>query len=130
MLARDGEEGVEALLEAFGILLPELVLQEDAHGVHADALRHAELFVVQLRIPGGSLKHFELIDGVGGNVVGAYQPGLLRVPGVGLFGRPARRMLGDGYRWTPTTGKEFLFLTSCFPHRLGRRACNELIVAE
>jgi hypothetical protein len=90
------EEGVEALLEAFGILLPELVLQEDAHGVHADALRHAEFFVVELRIPGGGLKHFELIDGVGGNVVCADEPGLLRVPGVGLLGGPARRVLGYG----------------------------------
>ena len=43
----DAEEGVEALLEAFGVPLPELVLEEDARGVHADGLGHAELAVVE-----------------------------------------------------------------------------------
>ena len=125
VLGGDGEEGVEALLEAFGVLLPELVLQEDAHGVHADGLRHAEFFVVELRVEGGGLKHFELVDGVGGNVVGADQPGLLRVPGVGLFGGPARP--GAGLRrwwWRRATGRGALLLTSCFPHGLVVRSAS------
>jgi hypothetical protein len=87
----DGEKFVEVLLEAFGILLPELVLQEDAHGIHADTLRHAEFFVVELRIPGCGLKHLQLIDGVGGDVVGSHQPRLLGVPLVRMFCAPTSR---------------------------------------
>ncbi len=97
VLRGDGEEGVETPFEALGILLPELVLQEDAHGVHADALGHAELFVVQTRVEGGCLKHLELVDGVGRDVVGANEPGLLLIPGVGLCLGPAMlRSIGCG----------------------------------
>ena len=33
----DRQELVDALAESLGVLLPELVVQEHAHGVHADA---------------------------------------------------------------------------------------------
>ena len=85
----DGEEGVEAALEAFGILGPELVLEEDAHGVHADGFAEAELFVVEGGVEGVGLEHFELVDGVGRDEVCADEPGLLGVPGVGLDLGPA-----------------------------------------
>ncbi len=83
VLCCDGEEGVESFGEALGVLLPELILQEDAHGVHADGFGEGQLLVVELRVEGGGLKHLELVDGVGGDEVRAYEPGLLCVPGVG-----------------------------------------------
>ena len=85
----DGEKGVEALLEAGRILAPELVLEEDAGGVHADGLGEAKLFVVQGGVEGGGLEHLELVDGVRRDVVGADEPGLPGVPLVGAFGGPA-----------------------------------------
>ncbi len=93
VLCGDGEEGVEALVEAFGVLLPELVLQEDAHGVHADGFAEAEFVVVERGVEGGGLEHLELVDGVGGDEVGADEPGLLCVPGVGCFFGPALGLL-------------------------------------
>src|SRR5947207_2631459 len=36
MARGDGQEAVEALLKAGGILLPKQIVQEDAHGVHAE----------------------------------------------------------------------------------------------
>ena len=47
--AADGEKGVDALLEAVGVLLPEEVVEEDAHGVHADGFGPAEFAVDALR---------------------------------------------------------------------------------
>ena len=92
----DGEEGVEALLEAVGVLLPELVLEEDAHGVHADGFSEAELTVVDRGVEGLGLEHLEFVDGVGGDVVRADEPGLLCVPGVGLGFGPALGLLRGG----------------------------------
>ncbi len=89
MAGGDGEKGVEAADEAFGILLPELVLKEDAHGVHADGFGEAQLAVVDGGVEGRSLKHLELVDGIGGNVVRADEPGLAAIPGVRRFLGPA-----------------------------------------
>jgi hypothetical protein len=95
----DGEEGIEPLGESFGVLLPELVLQEDAHGVHPDGFSQPQLAIVDCGVEGGSLKHLELVNSVGGNVVGAYEPGLTRIPGIGLFCSPAGLCIGgDGQR--------------------------------
>ena len=91
MARGDGEEGVEAMVEAVWVTGPELVLEEDAHGVHADGFSEAEFAVVDRGVECGGLKHFELVDGIGGNVVGADEPGLLRIPGVGLGFSPALR---------------------------------------
>ena len=55
----------------------------------------AELAIVDRGIEGLGLKHFELVDGVGGDVVCADEPWLLCVPGVGLgFGPAPRRLRG------------------------------------
>ncbi len=78
VLRGDGEKGVDALLEAFGILLPKLVVEEDAHGVHADGLRPAQLLVDLLRVKGIGLPHFQLVDGAAVDVVAADEPWLLR----------------------------------------------------
>jgi hypothetical protein len=95
MLRGDGEEGVEAALEAVGVLLPELVLQEDAHDVHADGFSVTEFAVVNGWIEGVGLEHLELVDGIRWDVVRADEPGLVGVPVVGLLLGPART-LGRG----------------------------------
>ena len=71
-----------------------MVLQEHPDRLHAAAFGHSVLVVIERGIPGGGLKHFELVDGVGGNEVGADEPGLLRVPGVGVLGGPAAGGVG------------------------------------
>ena len=96
----DGEEDVDSITKAFGILLPKEVVEEDAHGVHAEALGPAELEVDAFGIEGVGLPHFELIDGVGGNVVAADKPGLMSVPFVRLgFGPSRRRLVGGRLCW-------------------------------
>lgn len=89
MTGGDGQEGIEAANEPFGILLPELVLQEDTHGVHADSLGEAELTVIDGGVEGGRLKHLELVNSVGWDVIGSNEPGLAGVPGVGGVLGPA-----------------------------------------
>ncbi len=49
MLRGDAKEVVEPFGEALGVLLPELILQKDAHGVHADGFGKTQFLVVQLR---------------------------------------------------------------------------------
>ena len=89
----DREKLVDPLLEAFRVLLPQQIVQEDAHGVHAQAFGPAEFLVDLLRIEGVRLPHLQLVDGAGRNVVRAHQPRLLLIPGVGLFFGPALRGL-------------------------------------
>ena len=86
----DGEEAVEALLEAGGVLLPEQVVQEDAHRAHSQAFRPAQFLVDLSGIEGIRLPHFELIDRVGGDEIAADQPGLLLIPRLRLLLGPAR----------------------------------------
>ena len=92
----DCEEGVDALAEAGGVLLPEEIVEEDAHGVHADGFGPAEFGIDALWIEGVRLPHLELVDGVGGDVVAADEPGLLGVPGIGLVFSPAFGRTGSG----------------------------------
>src|SRR5215831_14874328 len=80
VLRRDREELVETLLKSIGVLLPEQIVQEDAHRVHAQVLGPAQFFVDLLRIEGAGLPHLQFIDGVGGNEIAANQPRLLLVP--------------------------------------------------
>lgn len=91
---RDRQERVDAALEAFGILDPELVVEEHAHRVHPDPLGEAEFVIDPLGIPGRRLPHLELVDRGGGGVVRAHQPGLPRVPGLGLRLGPAQAGIG------------------------------------
>ena len=60
---------VDALLEALWILLPQQIVQEDAHGVHAQRFRPAQFLVDLLRIERVRLPHLQFVDGGGGNVV-------------------------------------------------------------
>ncbi len=55
----------------------------------------AELGVDAPGVESIGLPHFELVNGVGGNVVAADEPGLMRVPVVGLGFSPALGRLGE-----------------------------------
>ena len=93
----DGEEAVDALLEPGRILLPGEVVEEHAHRVHPELLGPAELAVDRGGIEGFGLPHLKLVDRIGGNVIGAREPGLVRVPVLRLLRRPPLRgRLGDG----------------------------------
>ena len=85
----DGQKCVDALLKALRILLPEQVVQEHAHGVHADALGPAQFAVDGGRIEGVGLPHLQFVDGRRRQKVRAHRPGLAGVPGVGLRLGPA-----------------------------------------
>jgi len=50
--------------------------------------REGKLAIVDGWIEGGCLKHLELVDRVGGNVIGADEPGLAGIPGIRLLLRP------------------------------------------
>ena len=81
----NGEECVDAVLETGGVLLPEKVVEKDAHGVEADGLGPAEFEINALGIERVGLPHFELVDGGGGDEVAANEPRLLSVPIVGAL---------------------------------------------
>ena len=98
MAGRDGQELVDALLEADGVLLPEKVVEKDAHGVHAEGFGPGQFLIDFFGIEGGVLPHFQLVDGRSGSVIAADQPGLLGVPGVGFLFGPARRLRVRGDR--------------------------------
>ena len=76
-------------LKRLWILLPEQVVQEDAHGVHADAFGPAQFAVDGGGIEGIGLPHLEFVDRGGGQKVRAHRPGLLGIPGIGLGLGPA-----------------------------------------
>src|SRR5690348_14411870 len=87
MARGDRKELVEALLEARGVLLPEQVKEEYAHGVHAHRFGPAQFRIDLGGIESCFLPHFEFVDRGFRNVVAADEPGLLCVPLVGfLFG--------------------------------------------
>src|SRR6476661_3697504 len=86
----DAQKNIDALLETFRILLPEQVVQKDAHGVEAERLRPTEFGIDALGIKGRGLPHFQLIDGCGWNVVAADKPWLTGVPLVRGFLGPTR----------------------------------------
>src|SRR3974390_2629256 len=96
MARRDGEERIDALLKALRVLLPQKVVEEDAHGVQADALGPTQFAVDGGLIEGVGLPHLEFVDRSGGEEVCADGPWLLRIPVVGLLFGPA--LLGVSWR--------------------------------
>jgi hypothetical protein len=80
----DAQELVHAALQPFGILLPQHVVEIDAHRVHADRFGPAQLLVDGGGIEAVGLPHLELVDRGARIVIGADQPGLAFVPGVRL----------------------------------------------
>src|SRR3954467_785375 len=94
MAGSDAEKSIQALHETFGVLLPKLILQENAHGVHADRLTQPQFSVIDGRIEGGGLEHLKLVDSVRGNVVCADKPRLASVPGIGRVFSPAAATSG------------------------------------
>src|SRR2546429_5682980 len=71
---------VDALLETISVLLPEQVMQEDAHRVHAEGFGPAKFLVDLFRIKSRLLPHFQLIDRRARNVIAPNKPRLLCVP--------------------------------------------------
>jgi len=94
MLCGDGKKRVEAGLESFRILFPELILKKHTDRVHPDRLRHSQLSVIQCRVERRCLEHLQFVDGVGRDIVCANEPGLLRIPLVCTFRAPTFR-----FRW-------------------------------
>jgi hypothetical protein len=92
MLGGNGQKLIDAVLKACGILLPNEVVQEDAHGVHAQALCPPELAIDLRRIEGRCLPHFKFVDGVGVKEVCAHKPRLLLVPLIGPVLGPTLRL--------------------------------------
>ena len=88
MLVTDGQKRVDAALESRSILLPEQIMQEHSHGVHAERLRPAKLLVNFFGIECGGMPHFELIDCVGRQVIASHEPRFARVPLVCAFFGP------------------------------------------
>ena len=78
------EELIQAFFESLGILLPEQIMQEDPHGVHAEALRPAQFLIDPFEVERLRLPHFQLIDRGSGREIGPDEPGLLFPPIVGL----------------------------------------------
>ena len=64
-------------------------MQEDAHGVHADAFGPAKFAIDRDGVKGVGLPHFKLVDGGGRKKIRADRPRLLGVPRIGLCFRPA-----------------------------------------
>src|SRR4051794_13152257 len=89
MLGGNCKHRVDSLGEAGCVLLPQQIMQEDSHGVHAKRLGPTQLFVDLLWIERCRLPHLQFIDGSSGDVIAAHQPWLLAIPGVGLLFGPA-----------------------------------------
>src|SRR4029078_3253441 len=73
------EDLIDSLEEAFAVVLPRQVVEEDAGRVHSDGLGPAELAVDRFGIERVGLPHFKLVDRRAGDEVRTDQPGLLRV---------------------------------------------------
>ena len=96
----DGEKRVDALLKSLRILLPEKVVQEHAHRVHADSLGPSQLAIDGRRIEGVGLPHLQFVDRRGRQKIRTNGPRLAGVPLVGLSIGPTllrveRRQSGD-----------------------------------
>ena len=83
------QEFVHAMDEAFGVLFPGEVVEENADAGEAEALGVAEFAVDGLGVPGFGLPHFQLVDGGAGDEVGADEPGLFGVPFIGMVLGPS-----------------------------------------
>src|SRR6185369_8383436 len=88
MLVGDAQEYIDTLKESLLILLPEKVMQEDTHRVHAKALCPAQLAIDLLWVERFRLPHLQLVTGTCGDVVAPDQPRLLCVPTVCVISGP------------------------------------------
>ena len=86
----DREEVVHALLQSLRVMLVDDAAEEDAHGLEAELLSPSELFVDLRMVVRVLAPHLYLVDGCGGNIVAAGEPGQLRIPGIGFGLRPSR----------------------------------------
>jgi hypothetical protein len=94
---RDADELAKPVAETGLVGSPQLVVKKHPNRVESDLLGHAKLGVDAVRIVGTRLEHLDLVHSGRGDVVGADQPALSRVPGVGAVGGPSiRRSGGDG----------------------------------
>src|SRR2546425_1102776 len=84
------QEAVDAFLKTGGVLLPQQVVQKNAHGVHAHRFGPGEFLLDLFGIEGGLLPHLQLVDRGFGDVIASDKPRLLRVPGIGFLLRPTR----------------------------------------
>lgn len=85
MTRSDADELRETRLEATRILGPQLIMQEDPHGVESVKSGPAQFGIDAPWVVGAGLKHLQLIDGGGGDEVGANGPALRLIPGVGTI---------------------------------------------
>jgi hypothetical protein len=92
----DPDELRDAAQEAGAVLGPQLIVQEHPDGVEPDLAGHLQLTVDAPGVVGACLPHLDLVARGGGDVVGAHQPALLPVPGVGLVRGPPRGCRRDG----------------------------------
>ena len=91
MVARgNGKKAIDAALKSGGVLFPDQVMQEHAHGIHAYLLGPSEFAIDLLGIEGICLPHLQFVHRVGGKKVRAHQPRLLGVPLVGVVFSPSR----------------------------------------
>jgi hypothetical protein len=97
VLLRDGEELIDAMQEPVRVLLVREIVQEHAHRVHADGLRPPEFEIDPRRIERRGLPHLQFVDRCRGDVIGADQETLARVPVVRLLLGPAP-CRGGGHR--------------------------------
>jgi hypothetical protein len=124
MFRADREKRIHPLPETGRILLPQQIMQEDPHGVHAQPLGPPQLLVDLLRIKRRRLPHFEFVDGILRHEVAAHQPRLLLVPAVGLVVGPALGVGGEPENSEKQDGDETLTGQRLLLRREGRSALN------
>src|SRR5207248_11468536 len=89
VLRGNSQELVNALLETVGVLLPEQIVQKNAHCVHAQRFGPTQFLVDFVRIKRSILPHFQFIYGGAWDVIAPYIPLLLRISTVSIFLGPA-----------------------------------------
>src|SRR5256885_658110 len=72
MPRRDRQKLIDPLLEASCILLPEQIMQKNAHRVHSHGLRPGQFSVDRNRIEGRLLPHLQLVNSRLGNVIASH----------------------------------------------------------
>src|SRR5262249_59410799 len=77
VLRGDGQELIDTLCEARGVLLPEEVVQKNPHGLHAHTFRPSQFLVDLIGIKSFGLPHLEFINCSGGQVVFLLSPHVL-----------------------------------------------------
>src|SRR5688572_18999408 len=85
---RDGQKFFNPLEVGLFILFPDEVMKKNADAGKTEICGPAEFAIDRLRIPRFGLPHLELIDGAGWAEIAANQPGLFRIPVIGLLRGP------------------------------------------